>query len=324
MEDNEQLFFSVPITDLINWNPAITFSVFIKLRTEKYVLIFSPESGIDSPRLHRYTKHTNEVFIKKEEQEEFEKFTKTTPKVLKQEDPEAKKDISEQKKAIVSALEAATSSNLKKILMPKSVTSEEIEESKKIVKTYITVLSRDPNFTFDILAKINESDYLSYHSLATSMLSIFICRLTKQFSPKLLEIVGLGGLLHDIGKIRLLAGQEISGYEALQELGDLIRIHPENGLSMVKETKAVPEEVKQIIAQHHERQNGLGYPMGLKGPRIYYPAGLVSVANTFANYIGKKPFGLELEPRDAIRKMLDQDGWFNKPIIKILTQLYQV
>jgi len=324
MENNDNSYVPIHVDRLDSCEEKIPFSVFVRLGDNKFVAIFTPESGLDRLRLLKYSKKVDCVYILKSEKDIFEKFTKSSIPEEPLKKPPEDSELARRRTAITESLEAATNKTLENLLMPESVPESQIDESKNIVKNYIKVLSRDPDIVSHILANLKKSNYLFYHSLATSILSIFISRLTKQFSARLLEIVGLGGLLHDSGKIKILDEKEMTGFENNLKHSTILRAHPETGRSMFKDSKTVPEEVKQIIFQHHERPDGSGYPGGLSGPRIYYPASLVSVANAFANYIGEQPYGMGLSPRDAIRKMLDEKGRFNKLIIKTLTRLYRV
>ena len=326
MCESAQNYIAVPVKMLAECRENIPFSVFIRLSEGKFVAIFTPQGGIDKLRLLRYSKRVSEVYILASEKEKFRSFTKKTPPetIPDQKDQPLSEELSEKKRIILTALEKATQKNLSEIIMPKSVTDHEIRETKNIVQAYVKMLSRDPDIVFRILAQLNESSYLCYHSLATSVLSIFICRLTKQFGARLLEIVGMGGLLHDIGKVKIINDQNLTGFREEDAQNEELKKHPAVGIEMVQHARLVPEEVRQIIYQHHERPDGNGYPLGIPGSRIYYPASLVAIASSFSNYIGRKPFGLELSPRDAIRKMLDMQGRFNRPIIRALTQLYRV
>ena len=54
-----------------------------------------------------------------------------------------------------------------------------------------------------MLKLVSHGDYLYYHSIAVAIFSMFIARASGQFNQRTLEIVGLGGFLHDIGSVQL-------------------------------------------------------------------------------------------------------------------------
>jgi putative nucleotidyltransferase with HDIG domain len=263
------------------------------------------------------------------ELESFENFlSKNNMKVPERATPpvEEKDEQTQKRELIIQAVEAKTKDNLDKVLTPKGLSEETVVESKQLVSNYVKMLSKDKNAVFDLLAQIAESDFLAYHFTATSLLSIYICRLLKEYGERLQEIVGLGGYLHDVGKIKIISDLklDINSYNEAEIDEKIYKDHPKVGLEMIGDYKSVGEEVKQIIYQHHESPNGSGFPLGLTTSKIYFPASIVSVGNTFAKHIGPEPYGMGMSPRDAIKQMLSDEGRLYKHIMKPLTQLYRV
>ena len=130
--------------------------------------------------------------------------------------------------------------------------------------------------------------------------------------------LALGAFLHDIGKI---------GHEAYQFADDEItltgesvgnRQHPEQGAKLVLPL-GFPAEVGQIIAYHHERWDGTGYPYGLQEEGIPQLARIVCLAQTFdhltAELPGRTPFSID----DACQQMLSYAGTYFEPK---LTELF--
>ena len=78
---------------------------------------------------------------------------------------------------------------------------------------------------------------------------------------KELSILGLGGLLMDIGKLRLPKDIQTKSSLFLKPAErKLIKQHVCYGEEIIAQSTDIPEEVSKIIAQHHERENGRGYP----------------------------------------------------------------
>jgi putative nucleotidyltransferase with HDIG domain len=130
--------------------------------------------------------------------------------------------------------------------------------------------------------------------------------------------LALGAFLHDIGKI---------GPEAYQFADDEITVtgkavgnrhHPERGAKLVLPL-GLPAEVGQIIAYHHERWDGSGYPFGLQGEGIPQLARIVCLAQTFdhltAELSGRTPLSID----DACQQMLSYAGTHFEPK---LTELF--
>ena len=104
---------------------------------------------------------------------------------------------------------------------------------------------------------------LLFHGLTVAIVAVhFATRLG--FGESSLRSLATGCLLHDCGKI--LIGEHICLLPVLSEeqLAELCR-HPLLGLQMVRELGVDDQHVMAIIGQHHERQDGLGYPRNLRG-----------------------------------------------------------
>jgi len=130
--------------------------------------------------------------------------------------------------------------------------------------------------------------------------------------------LALGAFLHDIGKIGpetyRFADDEI--VVAKESIGN--RYHPERGAKLVLPL-ALPAEVGQIIAYHHERWDGAGYPCGLEGEGIPQLARIVCLAQTFDHLTADLPGRTPLSIDDACRQMLAYSGTHFDPK---LTELF--
>ncbi|OOB78162.1 MAG: hypothetical protein ATN33_03190 [Epulopiscium sp. Nele67-Bin001] len=102
------------------------------------------------------------------------------------------------------------------------------------------------------------------------MSSLFALKLG--FSKQRTSLICLGALLRDVvAVVPKFAGQEDS----------FSKLHPIKGYNYVKEKYNFPEEVLQIILQHHELYDGKGFPYGLKGNEICEGARIVAIIDMF-------------------------------------------
>ena len=118
------------------------------------------------------------------------------------------------------------------------------------------------------------------------------------------DVIHLGAYLHDIGKIgihdRLIAGQQsLSAQDQ-----EILKCHPVIGAQLIQGLPFQPAVV-EIIRSHHEKFDGTGFPEGLAGDRIPFPARIVGLANIFDNYVtgdGEHPAMPVTEARENIRQ----------------------
>ena len=84
-----------------------------------------------------------------------------------------------------------------------------------------------------------------------------------------------------------------------------MQVHPAYGLQMLEAQSRVPNEVKMIVAQHHEYNDGTGFPKKLRGSAIYDLARIVGIANVFDELVSDGT-GTLLERQRAAIHQLDQ------------------
>lgn len=118
------------------------------------------------------------------------------------------------------------------------------------------------------------------------------------------KAIQLGAYLHDIGKIGI-HDHLISGHHSPTDQDqELLKCHPTIGAEMMKGLPFHPS-VEQIIRHHHENFDGSGYPDGLIGEQIPFPARIVGLANIFDHFVTGHGFQTAMpvpEARETIRQ----------------------
>ena len=153
-----------------------------------------------------------------------------------------------------------------------------------------------------------------------SRVSFYSTLLANRISLTLAEqkSLALGAFLHDIAKI----GPETYQFadDEIAVTGEAVgnRHHPEQGAKLVLPL-GLPAEVGQIIAYHHERWDGLGYPVGLQKTGIPQLARIVCLAQTFDHLTADLPGRTPLSIDDACQQLLSYAGTHFEPK---LTELF--
>lgn len=140
------------------------------------------------------------------------------------------------------------------------------------------------------------------HSVNVSILASYLAMQMGYSHQLILQHVGMGGLLHDIGKPKV----PVEDSDSKAEIEAKLRAHPSLGVALMESQEKVPKEVKMIIEQHHECYDGSGYPKKLRGSAIYDLARIVSIANVFDGLVANTQGPLVERQRKALRK-LDED-----------------
>jgi putative nucleotidyltransferase with HDIG domain len=135
--------------------------------------------------------------------------------------------------------------------------------------------------------------------------------------------LALGAFLHDIGKIGKEAYRFADDEIVATDRGHALRAHPELGAKLVAPLR-LPAAVGQIIAYHHERWDGSGYPHGLKGDGIPILARIVCLAQAFDHLTAELPDRVAFSIDDATRFLAERAGAYFDPALTVLfTQVVQ-
>jgi len=150
-----------------------------------------------------------------------------------------------------------------------------------IVDEMIDQVLENPDTCFGLCQISSFSDRLYIHSVNVAVLMIGLASELGYSREKTLQ-AGIGGILHDLGKVRL--PEELVFFEGAytnEEL-NLVKKHPQYALEMIeKSSEVLPSSCLEIIGQHHERLNGSGYPQKLKGSRINEMAFICAVCDVY-------------------------------------------
>lgn len=96
-----------------------------------------------------------------------------------------------------------------------------------------------------------------------------------------LEELGLGALLHDVGKMRTPVTILDKPGLLTEDEFDIIKKHPSDGFQMLRKQGGFPEATLEIVQHHHERISGEGYPAGLKGAEIPLHVRVVALTEVY-------------------------------------------
>lgn len=135
----------------------------------------------------------------------------------------------------------------------------------------------------------NKDEYTSEHSLNVAIISIAFGR-HLGMNRKELNVLGLCGLLHDMGK--MLTPKEIltkPGRLNREEM-EIMKRHPVDGREILLDTREVMDAVVDVAFGHHERLNGQGYPRGVGGNEISYYTRIVTIADVFDAITGDRVY----------------------------------
>jgi HD-GYP domain-containing protein (c-di-GMP phosphodiesterase class II) len=123
-----------------------------------------------------------------------------------------------------------------------------------------------------------------------------------------LELLGLLGLLQDVGKTKLPAGLLEKSTPLTPEENELAKQHVEFSAEILRATPGIHERLPALVTLHHERQDGTGYPRGLKGDQIGLYGSMAAIADSFDALTAARPYAEALSPSSALSFLYKERG----------------
>ncbi|MGM0378390.1 MAG: HD-GYP domain-containing protein [Bacillota bacterium] len=182
-------------------------------------------------------------------------------------------------------IDFVTSSSKK--LNRKSLLPENNYRSMKMIVENISSFLEESENTLTNITEIMSTNLNLYeHSINVLTLSLLLAENLGFTGDKLIEI-GMGALLHDIGKIDIEEALHKNPQSLNQEERKKYRKHPKLGYNMLKDNLEVSPFVKTIILLHHELLDGSGFPKGLNKSELknHLHVKIITVANMFDNLV---------------------------------------
>lgn len=180
-----------------------------------------------------------------------------------------------------------------------------IKECEELVDKYIDLMTNVTG-VISILHRVKfHNEYTFEHSLNVAIIAGVLGKWLGFKGENLKDII-LAGLLHDIGKMLIPINILDKPGKLTDEEMKIIKTHSTHGYELVCDCDEISLEVKLGIMQHHERQDGSGYPKGLKGEDIHIYANIVALADVYDAMSSKRVYRGPLPPFVVVETILEQ------------------
>ena len=159
-------------------------------------------------------------------------------------------------------------------------------------------------------------NYIFSHSLNVALYSLAI-GIELRLNGKQLELLGMGAMLHDVGK--MLIPFEVLGKSGklTDEEYEMVKKHPDYGFQLLKDIHTMSLHVAHCAYQHHERIDGSGYPRGIKGDEIHDLGKIIAVADVFDAVTSNRVYRSAMLPHEGLEILYAGSGTkFEVPIVE--------
>lgn len=180
-------------------------------------------------------------------------------------------------------------------------------KARPLVKAMHASMLRNPGALIS-LSRIKAADTYTFQH------SVSVCALLVSFAHGLgmdaatVEEAGLGGLLHDVGKMKIPNEILNKPGKLTDEEFDVMKSHAALSRDLLRGVPGVSNTVIQIAGEHHEKMGGGGYPKGLSGPDISQIGRMAAVVDVYDALTSNRVYHKGKEPTDVLKKLLEWSG----------------
>lgn len=180
-------------------------------------------------------------------------------------------------------------------------------ELESLIHNIIDELLKSDNLIMNISDLKTYDNYTFEHSVNVAVLAIVFGVYLKMPKRDLFNL-GFGALTHDLGK-RFINIDLLNKKESLtpKEM-EIIKKHAEYGKSLLIELFDAPEEITNCAYLHHERYDGKGYPLGLRGEQINISGRIIAICDVFDALTSNRCYRDAIPQAEAVAYILKNRG----------------
>ncbi len=169
----------------------------------------------------------------------------------------------------------------------------------RVVSDMADIILKDRSALLGLAMIQDHDEYTFNHSVNVGILSITLANALNYTGKDLIDI-GLGGLLHDIGKTETPKEIILKPTQLTSEEWDIMKLHPVKGYSIVSKMGGISKLTAKIVYEHHLQFNMNGYP---SVPENYEPtplANIVTISDCYDSMTTLRPYQKRFDPKEAL------------------------
>lgn len=194
--------------------------------------------------------------------------------------------------------------------------STEIEQIAPVVDNMIESVSRNQNAMISLLKVKRRDEYTYLHSVSVGTLLIAFSKFLN-LDQETIRQYGIGGMLHDVGKMRVPLRILNKPGRLTESEFKMMKMHATYSREILEQLKSLSPDAVAVAAQHHERYDGSGYPLGLKGDDIHPGGQLAAIVDVYDAISSERVYHSGLPPAQAVRKLYEWSKFhFNSELVQ--------
>jgi HD-GYP domain-containing protein (c-di-GMP phosphodiesterase class II) len=196
-----------------------------------------------------------------------------------------------------------------------------VQEAGVVVHCLHAAMRSDGSGAPPVIAADTEETYLPVNAVNVAFTAMAAAQALK-LEPEGIRAVGMAGLLHDIGMVRIPSELLNKNEQLSDEDRDMLMRHPAQGAAIIVEAESAPDIVAVAAYEHHLRPGGGGYPT-LTYPRsAHLVSRLIAVCSGYHALTSERPFRRAWTPADALTILESASGRdYDREMVRVLVSL---
>lgn len=272
--------------------------LFVRISPDHYTLHHAAHTEFDEQaRKDLVERNIENLYIRKDHEDGYSDYVEDSIDAI------LRDDLLTQKEAC--SLLYQSSSQVMADLFNNPRSRRNVRRAERMVRTTVESIMNNPDALWQVMAVASRDYHTCTHSVNVCMFLVASSSaLLGIDGQKELEQIGMGGMLHDVGKSMI--PDEILGKPGKLSAEEFARVreHPRHGLELVADSPSLNGAGRSIIHHHHESCDASGYPDGLAGDRIRPVARLAKLVDVYDALTTDRCYGRARQPYAALDLML--------------------
>lgn len=192
-----------------------------------------------------------------------------------------------------------------------------VQKLEAVISDIIGEIMLDKGLLINLTDIRTIDDYTFGHSVNVCILAL-IMGLALNYEKIALKNLGLGAILHDIGKVYINNSYLNKPDLLTDEEYNEVKRHVIIGYDTVKNMEGINQEIAWIIRDHHERYDGKGYPNGLYGKQIHEFSRIVAICDVYDALTSNRVYRSGIPSHQAIEYLISMGNHqFDFDLVKV-------
>jgi len=312
-EVTDETKFTAIHLDCIRVDSILDFNLYLKVEGRHVLYRAADMPFTDQTRRKLLDNRVQRLFITDANRGRYQRYIEDNlDKVL------ADPDVGEERKA---SILYETSTDLVKDIFDNPTYGDNIQRSKTLVTNTIGFIL-EGRMAFHSLLKITSYDYHTYtHSVNVCTFSVALAQQLGIADPHYLHDLGVGALLHDVGKSRISDAILNKRSSLTEREFEIVKQHPKWGAEILTDTDELSSTSYYPVLQHHERGDGGGYPDSFLDDEIHPSAKIVAIADTFDAMTTDRVYQKAMETFPVLRLLFSLKGAYDQDFLRAFAEL---